>query len=485
MIDVSLGDIARALGGILSADADPAARVTGRVTIDSRAVAEGDLFVAFVGEQADGHRFVPQALAAGAVAAIVERPQDGPHVLVSDALEAVGALASFVLATLREAGDITVVGITGSSGKTGTKDLLAGVLRDFAPAAGAVVATQANNNNELGVPLTILDATRDTRYLVLEMGARGIGHLAYLTKLAPLDIALVLNVGTAHAGEFGGIEATAQAKGELVEGLRPGGIAVLNADDDRVLAMRSRHGGITLTYGTEGRGEVRAENLELNDRACGEFDLVVPAHPAVPADAQGSGHVTLQIIGEHLASGALAVAAVAGVLSMPAGECAASLSAANPASRWRMERTDREDGVTIINDAYNANPDSMRAALKTLAYLGSRSNARTWAVLGAMFELGPESAVMHDAIGRLAVRLNITRLVVIGDAAGAIHQGASLEGSFGGESTFVPDVDAAYELIEPQLRPGDIVLLKSSRDSGLRYLGDRLTQLRDIEQGAH
>ncbi len=458
MIPLTLAEVAGIVGGRLSGGADPGAVVSGPVVFDSRLVAPGGLFLAFAGEHADGHDFVHAAVGAGAVAALVSRPVAAPSIEVPDVLAAVAALASAVVRRLPE---LTVVGITGSAGKTTTKDLVAGLLRRLGP----TVAPPGSFNNELGHPTTVLLADEHTRYLVLEKGARGLGHIAHLARIAPPRIGVVLNVGSAHLGEFGSREAIAQAKGELVEALGPDGVAVLNGDDPLVRAMASRTAARVVSFG-EGDADVRAEDVELDELGRARFSL------------RGEP-VALRLVGAHQVSNAVAAAAVALECGLPVAEVAAGLSEARPESRWRMEVTDRADGVTVINDAYNANPESMRAALKVLAALGRSARGsrarRTWAVLGPMGELGADAGAEHDALGRLAVRLDVARLVAVGAEARLIAGGAALEGSWDGESSWVPDVDAALELLGRELRPGDVVLVKASRAAGLERVALALT----------
>ena len=463
MIPMPLAEVAEAVGGRLvpPSTAAYAPTVDGPVVTDSREVAMGSLYVARVGETADGHDFVPAAVAAGAVASVTSRELDRRgsagswQVVVDDTDTALGDLARHVLQRRRET--VTVVAVTGSSGKTCTKDLLATLLA----AAGPTVASRESYNGEVGVPLTVLRLDPTTRYLVLEMGARGVGHLRYLTGIAPPDVAVVLNVGHAHAGEFGGLDAVEQAKGELVEALRDDGTAVLNADDERVRAMASRTRAEVVLVGAGADADVRAEEISLDDDGRPSFVLHAP---------QGSAEVSLALHGEHHVGNALAAAAVALRLGSSVEAVASTLSRAVPASRWRMEVVDRPDGVRVVNDAYNANPDSVRAALNALVSMGRQR--RTWAVLGEMLELGDDSLSQHDAIGRLAVRLNVSRLVAVGPGAKPVHDGACRDG--GAEAVYVPDVDAAYALLSEELRPGDVVLFKSSRDSGLRWLGERV-----------
>ncbi|WP_116948415.1 UDP-N-acetylmuramoyl-tripeptide--D-alanyl-D-alanine ligase [Jiangella endophytica] len=460
MIPLTLAEVASATGGRLDAVADPAVRVTGPVVTDSRELGPGGLFVARQGEAQDGHDFASAAVEAGAVAVLAARPVGVPAVVVDDTEVAFGRLARAVLDRLPQ---VTVVGVTGSSGKTTTKDLLAQVLEPLGP----LVAPPGSYNGEIGVPLTALRVDESTRTLVAEMGARGPGHIAYLCGIAPPRVGIVLNVGSAHLGEFGDRETIARTKAELVEALPPDGTAVLNADDQVVRRMAEQTQAQVVMVGESVHADVRAEDVALDAAGRASFRIVT---------ADGDARVSLRLVGEHQVSNALAVAGAALALGMSLDDVATRLSAALPRSRWRMEVTERPDGVTVVNDAYNANPESMRAALKTLASLRPAGEGRTWAVLGEMRELGEASIAEHDAIGRLAVRLNVSRLIAVGDGARAIHQGATLEGSWDGESDWAPDVDAAFELLRAELRPGDVVLVKSSRDAGLRFLGERLVE---------
>ncbi|NYG05688.1 UDP-N-acetylmuramoyl-tripeptide--D-alanyl-D-alanine ligase [Phycicoccus badiiscoriae] len=469
MIPFSLKEIAEITGGRLEGLDDTAAAdlvIDGPVVTDSREAGPGGLYIARIGEQLDGHQFVASAAGLGAVAAMTTRPvEELPAVVVED-IQA--GLASLARAVVDRHPDLTVIGITGSSGKTSTKDLLASVLSSVAP----TVAPVGSLNSEVGVPLTVFRVTPQTRFLVVEMGARGIGHIDYLTRIAPPGIGIELNVGSAHVGEFGSREAIAVAKAELVQALPPGGLAVLNADDQVVRAMAAKTAARVRLVGTAPDADIRATDITLDPSGRPSFAVVTP---------EGEARVTLALHGEHHVGNALAVVAAALECGLALTEVVDALATAVPASRWRMEVTERPDGVTVVNDAYNANPDSMRAALKALvAMSGGRDSAdaapprRTWAVLGSMLELGEDSTSEHDAIGRLAVRLNISRLVVVGETARPMATGAQHEGSWGDEAVWVPDADAAYDLLAEELRPGDVVLFKSSRDAGLRWLGDRL-----------
>ncbi|MGY1743271.1 MULTISPECIES: UDP-N-acetylmuramoyl-tripeptide--D-alanyl-D-alanine ligase [unclassified Blastococcus] len=454
MIALTLAEVAQAAGGRL-ASGDPAAAVTGAVTIDSRTVAPGDLFVALPGERVDGHDFLVAAAAAGAVAALTTRPDDAlPCVVVDDPVAALGRLAGAVHARLVEGGLVTL-GITGSSGKTSTKDLLGQVLA----AGGPTVSPPGSFNNDIGLPLTVLSAGADTRFLVLEMGARGVGHIARLCAVARPRIGVVLNVGSAHLGEFGSPEGTARAKGELVEALPAEGTAVLNADDPRVIGMAPRTRARVVTTGRGADADVRATAVALDAEGRASFTLTAGAeeHP-----------VALQVVGEHQVANALSAAGAALAAGMTPAAVAAALSAAQVRSRWRMEVTRRPDGVTVVNDAYNANPESMRAAL---AALTGMAGTRRIAVLGAMGELGPAAADEHERLGRDAVAAGVEIVVAVGPDAVGIATGARAAGARDGEgSVHVPDRAAARALLTEVLVPGDVVLVKASRAYGLELL---------------
>ncbi|MGW1228395.1 UDP-N-acetylmuramoyl-tripeptide--D-alanyl-D-alanine ligase, partial [Streptomyces sp. NPDC002530] len=400
----------------------------------------------------DGHDYAARAVEAGAAAVLATRPVGVPAIVVDDVVAALGALARSVVERLGS----TVVALTGSAGKTSTKDLIAQLLERKGP----TVYPAGNLNNEIGLPLTALRATAETQHLVLEMGARYIGDIRYLTGLVPPRVGLVLNVGSAHIGEFGGKEQIAQAKGEMVESLPEDGVAVLNADDPLVRAMSSRTKARVVLFGEAADADVRGEDVRLTADGRPAFRLHTPT---------GCSDVTMRLYGEHHVSNALAAAAVAHELGLSADEIAVALSEAGTLSRWRMEVTERPDGVTFVNDAYNANPESMKAALRALVAMGK--GRRTWAVLGQMAELGDASLAEHDAVGRLAVRLNVSKLVAVGGReASWLQLGAYNEGSWGEESVLVSDAQAAVDLLRRELRPGDVVLVKASRSVGLEQV---------------
>ncbi|XTZ14166.1 UDP-N-acetylmuramoyl-tripeptide--D-alanyl-D-alanine ligase [Micromonospora echinospora] len=445
MIALTLAELATAVDGRL-VGADPTATVRGPVEFDSRKVRPGGLFVAFDGEKVDGHDYAARAVAGGAVAVLGTREVPGvPMVLVADALAAMGRLARAVVDRLP---GLTVVGITGSSGKTTTKDLIA----QLTVRLGPTVAPPGSFNNELGHPYTALQAGPETRFLVLEKGARGVGHVRYLCEVVPPRISVVLNVGVAHIGEFGSRETIALAKGELVEALPVDGLAVLNADDPLVAAMADRTRARVVRYGEAVDADVRATDVTLDERGRPSYTLVTP---------EGNVPVRLGLTGRHQVSNSLAAAAVARELGMPLADLAEALGGLGLVSTRRMDVFDRPDGVTVIDDSYNANPASMAVALRALA--GMRRDGRTIAVLGYMAELGPFEVDGHREVGRLAAELGVDRLLVVDAAAAPIQAGATAVGNWGGESVLLTDQAAAVEVLRSELRPGDVVLVKGSR----------------------
>ncbi|MBF4160417.1 UDP-N-acetylmuramoyl-tripeptide--D-alanyl-D-alanine ligase [Nocardioides acrostichi] len=450
MIALSLARIAEIVGGeVVGPPGSDDVVVDAPAVIDGRKADPGGLFVAFVGEHTDGHDFAAQAGEAGAVAVLGSRPTELPTVVVDDAREALQTLASFVVARVREAGGLTVFGITGSSGKTSTKDLLGAVLAHAAP----TVATHGSFNNELGMPLTALRVEQATRYLVLELGARGIGHIAELTDIVRPDVSLVLNVGQAHLGEFGSREAIAQAKGELVEALPEDGTAVLNAGDDRVMGMARRTRAQVTTFGTDGVAEVRVEELSLDRLGRPSFTLATP---------RGSVPVTLQLVGAHQALNAAAACAAALAVGLTPEQVAEALAAITTLSQWRMELHELPSGVIVLNDAYNANPDSMRAGLDALVTLGADGAVqRTVAVLGEMRELGPTGEAEHREVGRYALARGVDVVLAVGEAARGIADGAE------DAAVVVHDNDEATAWLAEHVQAGDAVLFKASNGTRL------------------
>lgn len=443
MIPLSLGEIAAVVGGTVKGaiKSDGAVTVTAPAVLDGRLAEPGGLFVAFAGEHVDGHDYAGQASRAGAAAVLGSRPTVLPTVVVDDTQAALQALAAHVVARLRDG--LTVVGVTGSQGKTSTKDLLAAAGSSTAP----TTATIGSLNNELGVPLTMLRADASTRLLVLEMGARHIGDLAKVTDLVALDIAVVLNVGQAHLGEFGSREAIAKAKGELVQGLAPGGTAILNADDPRVVAMRSLTDGPVLTFGKAEHADVRVLDLALDRLARPSFTL---------RTAAASATVALPFVGAHQALNASAAAAAGLAAGVPLEAAAAALATAS-LSKWRLELRDLANGAMLLNDSYNANPDSTRAALDALAAI---EGGRRIAVLGEMRELGDDSEAEHRAVGKYAAsRADV--VATVGEAARPIADGA------GEQAVTLAGNDAAIDWLRGHLAAREVVLVKASRGARL------------------
>ena len=469
MLALSVGEVAAVLGAELTGPGDPAALVTS-VSADTRTIGPGALFVALPGARADGHVFVPAAYAAGAVAALTRHPvPDALCLVVADPLVALGRLARH-LVDRAAANRLRVVGITGSQGKTSTKDLLSQVLEP----AGPTVAPAGNLNNELGVPLTVSRIDEQTRFLVAEMGARGIGHIAYLCDIAPPLVGVVLNVGQAHVGEFGGRSAIAQAKGELVEALPADGFAVLNAADPLVWAMRDRTAAQVLSYSIDAAPEgpgVWAFDLTSDPLGRYAFRL----HGADLGQSGSEVPVQLQVAGRHQVANALAAAGAAVALGLDLGAVAAGLSAATGRSRWRMELSQRRDGVTVLNDAYNANPDSMRAAVDTLAELGRQRTRRTWAVLGDMLELGEVAEQAHAELGAFVADRGIDRLVAVGAYAEPMAAAARAGGlTQTGAVRVHADKAAAQADVLGRLAPGDVVLVKASRGLALDTVAEAI-----------
>ncbi|MHC2997958.1 UDP-N-acetylmuramoyl-tripeptide--D-alanyl-D-alanine ligase [Microbacterium sp. HJ5] len=469
MIPLTIAQFARAVGGevILAAGDTLDTVVSGAVDTDSRLIGPGDVFVAKPGEETDGHRFVGAAAAAGAALAVVEHPVDGAdaasvtQIVVPGAVDALADLARDVVAQVRASGDLRAVGITGSNGKTTTKNLLARILEG----EGETVSPKASFNNEVGAPLTMLRLTHDTKYLVSEFGASAPGEIARLAGLVEPDVGVVLMVGMAHAGGFGGIEATFAAKSELVRAIRPGGLAILNADDARVAAMApiaAERGVAVRWFGRGDAAEVRADDVVVS--ASGTTCVVTADGVSAP--------LRLRVLGEHHVMNALAAIAAATSLGVPLADCVARLETIEIAERWRMQPLGSER-VRIINDAYNASPDSMAAALRTLAQI-TGPDERTVAVLGAMSELGEHAEEEHDRVGLLAVRLGIKRIVVVGQDARRMYLEAVAQGSWDAEAVFFATADEAFDYLQGELRDGDRVLVKSSNSAGLRFLGDRL-----------
>jgi UDP-N-acetylmuramoyl-tripeptide--D-alanyl-D-alanine ligase len=463
MIPLTLARIADVVGGRLADAGDGDATVTGPAFVDTRSPEAAGLFVAIPGERVDGHDFARAAVEAGATGVLGARPTGVPTVVVDDPVLSLGRLGRHVVDEL----DATVLALTGSQGKTGTKDFLAQLLSS----GGPTIATAGNRNNEIGVPLTVLHATPETRFLAVEMGARGVGHIAELCSVAPPRVAAVLNVGTAHIGEFGSREAIARAKGEIVEALPADGTAVLNADDPLVTPMAGRTSASVVTFGVAGDVSWRA--VELDDLGRPSFEL---------------GHdgswtpVRLLEAGAHQVPNAAAAAAMAAAVGIAWDDVIAALGRARSLSPWRMALHERADGLVVVNDAYNANPASMRAALDALAAIGERGGRRTVAVLGEMLELGESSANDHADVGEHLARRGIDVLVTVGEAAAALAEGARRTPGWSGVAVLTAGREQASDWLRHNVVARDVVLVKASRGAALEHVADGLAE--DQEGGS-
>ena len=456
--------IAEAMSGRLVGNDVP---VTGPVVTDSREAQAGSLYVARRGESADGHAFVSGAVERGAVAVIVEHEVDEvdeavAQIVVEDSTEALGALARAHVEKLRSSGDLDVIAMTGSVGKTTTKDLLLQIMSEDGP----TVAPKLSFNNEVGLPLTVLLADESTRHLVLEMGASGPGHITYLTDIVAPDVAIELCVGHAHVGGFGGFEGVAAAKAELIKGTRPGGPVILNTDDPNVEAMAPLATGRVIRFSASGneRADVLARDVRLDRADRASFTLVTP---------EGEAPIDLKIVGRHHVANALAAAAGALTLGVSLQTVATVLSRARALSPHRMDvhelRVDGTD-LTLIDDSYNANLDSMRAGIAALASIG-RDSQRI-AVLGEMLELGEDSQSLHQQVGALIADAGVDTLIGLGTDAHYYLEGA-------------PDVPNREVAADPQdaarlalehAEDGAVVLVKGSFGSQSWQVADILRE---------
>jgi len=462
MIPMTVEEIAGALGAEVLCPGRGRRRIS-RVSTDTRTLRGGELFFALRGERYDAHDFLLQSLQKGAAAVVVSRAEAevlrsaekaGSAVLrVRDTLGALARLAG----RQREMLHCEVVGITGSTGKTITKDFTAAVLSR----AGEVVSPPGSYNNEIGVPLTVLEAGRETRFLVLEMGARGKGHISHLCAFARPVIGVVTNIGYAHLRWFRTRERLAEAKGEILRSLPPGGTAVLNADDEFTPFLSGLAACPVVRFGTGREAEVRAERVTLDQQGRARFVLRLRGGDRC--------EVSLPLPGRHNVENALAAAAVGEILGVKTEGIIAGLQEAK-VTGWRMEMITRPDQITIINDAYNANPVSMRSALMALGDLAK--GKRAIAVLGDMAELGPVSERAHLEVGRMAVEYGADILITVGRKARKIAQAAREGGLPRGSVFSVERVDRAAEILRAIIEPGDVVLIKGSRFLGLEKIVD-------------
>lgn len=466
MRPTTVAGVAEAVGGSLrssgtGADAGRAgAAAVGGVSVDSRRAGPGDVFFAIRGERLDGHAFVEDAFAHGAVAAVVAPGRGrwiGPVVEVPDPGASLLALA----ARERDRMTATVVGITGSTGKTCTKDFTAAALG----ASLRVAASPASFNNEVGLPLTLLGAPEELDVVVCEMGARGVGHIRALCEVARPSVGVVTNVGVAHLGLFGSREAIARAKGELPAAIPAGGAVVLNADDPVVRGYAALTAAACVLFGDAADAIVRAERVEV-DGSTGRasFDLVTPG---------GTARVRLPVAGAHMVPNALAAAGVAWALDVPVEAAAAGLEAAGT-SASRMEMFETPEGLTVVDDAYNANPTSMAAGLRAAATLTVAG--RRIAVIGEMAELGEITPVEHERVGRLVAELGFDALVTVGPAAAETARGAERAGMPGGRIRTCDDTTQALEAVRDVGRPGDLVFVKASLAAGLQSVAAALRE---------
>ena len=458
MIKLSAQDFASVVSGSLH-DISPSQILDQDPVINSKDASAKNFFVAFKGEKFDGHDFVSEALNSGAKFSLVSKSVSGPHVLVSDVGQALIDLARFVRTQLP---NMKVIGITGSQGKTTTKEFLYSVLQN----EGTTVATAGNFNTDIGVPLTLLRSTEATKFCILEMGARHVGDIAKLTELANPNVGVVLVVGTAHLGEFGSVEAIAKTKSELIKALSPKMTAVLGTYDQFTPKMADSLDLNTVLFGD---GQiVRAADIELHG-GFAHFDLVTPA---------GRNSVALQVIGEHQIPNALAAAAAAFSLGVKNESIAIGLTTALLSSKWRMQ-IETINGIQIIHDYYNANPESMKAALKTLVMLSQESGGASWAILGKMHELGSKESSGHLEVAEFASQLGVDHLVSV---APAVYQESNNQSS--DENMLIHNCSSSAAVLElvNNISTGDVILLKASRSEKFEDLAELIKKALEGDQ---
>ena len=462
MIELTLNQIAEIVDGeVINSDGK---QITSAIpVINSNKATNNTFFVAFVGSNVDGHEYIEDAISKGAQFALVSKDCLAPAIKVQDVRKALSDLAIYVRSKLE---NLQVIGITGSQGKTTTKDLLKHILA----VSGETVAPEESLNNELGVPLLILRCTKSTKYCIVEMGARHVGDISYLADIAKPHVGVVLTVGSAHLGEFGSRELIAAAKSELITSLTTGATAILGTYDEFTPKMVVPTGVKRIFFGEKSTCEVRAADVEVREGRA-HFDLVTP---------DGRAAVGLQLLGMHQVSNALAAAAVATALKIPIETISAALSTAEVSSKWRMEISQVGE-ITLINDSYNANPESMAAALRTLALVSQESGGVSWAILGKMQELGESSAAEHAAIGRLVSEIGIDNLVVIGNKD-YLADLRSIEDGGASEVQYFETKSDALSIVE-HFTPGDVVLMKASRSEEFNLLADLIKEkLQEADQ---
>ena len=463
MIPMSIEEIARAISAEIK-NLDSNIEVMGKVIIDSRKINKGDLFVAINGENVNGHDFCEAAIKQGAVAVIASKEIPGvPTLLVSKGnltsqdvdqptVIALGRLANYLLTKLP---NLWKVAVTGSSGKTTTKDLLA----DLGKLIGPTVAPTGSFNNEIGLPQTVLECDENTRVLILEMGARRVGNIKKLCEIAKPDTSILLNIGTAHAGIFTSVEKILETKSEIIQCLTSADVAILNHED--VTFPRQKTNAQIVSFGLSG-SDVSAKNVILNEHAQAQYDLEYLGK---------TSQVNLKIVGSHQVSNSLAAAAAFLKKGIDIDLVAKTLSNSVAQSKWRMQIEVSKKNVTVINDAYNANPESMKSAIRTLKQIGVGKNK--YAILGEMLELGDLSISKHQEVAELLQKLEIQNTIVIGRGAKTIYDFLSKNG-YQGQLNFVENVESAITKAKEMIQPSDVVLVKASRSIGLERVANAI-----------
>ena len=451
MIKTTAAELAKILSGKLeNLSADTV--IDQYPVINSANAKSGTFFVAFEGASVDGHSFAEDAIKSGAKFALVSKPVSAPSIVVADVSQALLILAEFVRGRLPE---MKVIGITGSQGKTTTKEFLYSILKSV----GECVATEANFNTEIGVPLTLLRCKESTKFCIVEMGARHLGDIAKLTKISSPDVGVVLAVGSAHIGEFGSIEAIAKTKSELITNLSAGKSAVLGSYDSWTPKMAADLPLEVINFGESAM--VRAADIQLPG-GYAHFELVTP---------NGRNPVSLQLLGEHQIPNALGAAAAAFALGISNEVIALGLTTTDLGSKWRMQ-IEELNGLKIINDYYNANPESMKAALKTLVLLSQENGGSSWAILGKMHELGAIEVEAHRQIAMYCEEIGVDHLLSVGTDLYKLSKNESNLKNM--VVHHCPNTDAVLELVS-NFSHGDVLLLKASRSEKFEDLADLIT----------
>lgn len=468
MIKITLEKIAEIMSGELINSSD--SKVVSAVAIDSNEVTPGALFVAIEGDRQDGHSFVKEAFAKGAVAALVSKPiADFPYILVTEKSQApekfsqptIWALAKLAKHVHQNLPQLITVAITGSSGKTTTKDLVF----QLGDLLGKTVATKGTANNEIGMPLTVLECDEDTRLLVLEMGARHTGNIKYLTDIAKPNFSIITHIGTAHLEIFGSEENLMNTKAEIIENLTTTDWAIINLDDANSKKIMQKTSANLATFGIHTNADLVAENIKLNDEGNPEFQMKF---------RDESAEVRLALIGSHNVYNALAATMPFLLSGVKLAKVVEKLNSSKVLSSWRMEATRLENNILLINDAYNANFESMRAALQALAQIAAQR--RKIAILGEMKELGEQSEPFHFAIGELTAKMKIDHLLVVGKGAQKIIEGARADKTWLGEATLHENNHTLLLHAKELLIENDVVLIKASRSVGLEVVAAELVK---------